>query len=168
MMLLYDFASGTGPVATFWTSADPYTQQIMNGEGMVQVCRMFLNLQNDSVFRSVSDIRYQASATVIPFRPETWYFAFQQNIRLLKDKNYAQFILGSFNVRVDSLSSERFRFVIKNRMSRKSLFIGLGPRVQRPYPLGTTKQTISFILDKEEIINRAKKKPLSGAHNDLK
>ncbi len=163
MLLLYDFASGEGPTKTFWNSSDPYTQQIMNGEGMAQVCRKFVDMQKDSVFNGVADIRYQVSATVIPFRPNTWYFAFQQNIRLLRDKNYAQFILGSFNVRVDSLGSNEFRFVIKNRMSRKSLFIGLGPRVHRPMPLGTTYQVISFVLTKEEILKRAKKKPRSGA-----
>lgn len=155
MNLLYEFASGTGPVGTYWKEYHPYTQAIRDGTGIKEVCKWYTEMQTSSVYKPALDIRYQASATVIPFRPHTWYFAFEQNIRLLRENNYSQFILGSFNVKIDTLGNDLFLFSIKNRMSRKSLFIGLGPRVQRPLPLGTTFQHISFTLNKEEILNRA-------------
>lgn len=157
MNLLYEFATGTGPVGTYWYEYHPYTQAIRDGVGIRHVCQWYLSKQNGDHYIPVSNIRYQASATMIPFRPSTWYFAFEQNIKLLQDHNYSQFILGSFNVRVDTLGNEAFRFTLKNRMSRRSLFIGLGPRVQRPKPLGTTFQNISFVLTREEIEERAER-----------
>lgn len=155
MNLLYEFASGTGPVSTYWHEYHPYTQAIQDGIGIKHICKWYVDMQAAETFQPAPDIRYQASATVIPPKPSTWYFAFDQNIRLLRAKNYSQFILGSFNVRVDTLGGDEFKFTIKNRMSRKSLFIGLGPRVQRPRALGTTFQNISFSLTKKEILEKA-------------
>lgn len=157
MNLLYEFATGTGPVGTYWYEYHPYTQVIRDGIGIRHVCKWYLSMQSAQTFLPAANIRYQASATVNPFRPSTWYFAFEQNIKLLQDKNYPQFILGSFHVRVDTLGGDEFRFTLKNKMSRKSLFIGLGPRVQRPKPLGTTFQNISFVLTRDEIKERAER-----------
>jgi hypothetical protein len=155
MNLLYEFASGTGPVSTYWLEYHPYTQAIQDGIGIRHVCKWYVDMQSSETFQPAPNIRYQASATVIPPKPSTWYFAFEQNIRLLRDRNYSQFILGSFNVRVDTMGGDEFKFTLKNRMSRKSLFIGLGPRVQRPRALGTTFQNISFTLSKKEILEKA-------------
>lgn len=152
VLLVYEFATGTGPSHSFWYKYHPYTQLFLQGEGMKYVCKQFLLLNKNDTFQSIADIRYQFSARVIPFKPNTWYFAFSQNYKVLKANNMAQFVLGSFNVQVDVIDQELFHFTVRNLMSRRSLFIGLGPRVNRPKPLGTTYQTISFTLSKAEML----------------
>ena len=158
ILLLYEFATNTGPVHSYWYKYHPYTQLFLKGEGMKYICNQYIKLNQNDTFKSVEDIRYQFSAKVIPCRPNTWYFAFSQNYKVLKANNLAQFVLGSFNVQVTVINQELFHFTVINRMSRKSLFIGLGPRVSRPKPLGTTFQTISFTLTKAEMLERIIKK----------
>lgn len=152
ILLVFEFATGTGPVHTYWYKQHPYTQLFIKGHGMKYICQQFIKLNVNDTFKSIDDIRYQFSATVIPFRPKTWYFAVSQNIKVLNANNMAQFVLGSFNVKINVINQDLFQFTVRNRMSRKSLFIGLGPRVNRPQTLGTTFQTISFTLTKSEML----------------
>jgi len=152
VLLVYEFATGTGPEHSYWYKYHPYTQLFLKGEGMKYIGNQFLLLNKNDTFHSIADIRYQFSPRVIPFKPNTWYFAFSQNYKVLMANNMAQFILGSFNVRVEVINQDLFHFTVNNQMSRRSLFIGIGPRVNRPEPLGTTYQTISFSLSKTELL----------------
>lgn len=157
VLLVYEFATGTGPDHTYWYKYHPYTQLFLKGEGMKYICNRYFQLNRNDSLRTIEDIRYQFSARVVPFKPNTWYFAFSQNYKVLKANNMAQFVLGSFNVKVEAINQDIFHFTVNNRMSRKSLFIGLGPRVSRPKALGTTYQTISFTLTKVEMVELIKK-----------
>ena len=152
ILLVYEFATGTGPTHSYWYEYHPYTQLFIQGEGMKFIGHQYFQLNQNDTFHSVEDIRYQFSPKMFPLRSINWYFSFIQHYKVLKSNNLAQFVLGSFNANVEVMNQELFHFTIYNRMSRKSLFLGLGPRVSRPKPLGTTFQTISFNLTKSQLL----------------
>lgn len=158
LTLLYDFATVSGPEHTYWRQNDAFTKEIINGRGTDYLCAAYLaGIGKDSSF-FIQQMRYQASAKVWPPKMKTWYFAIHENACLLRDSNLSQFILGSFNAVLTPVGLDSVHFYLYNRMSRKSLFIGIGPRVKRPKMLGTTWQHINFTLSVDELAKKATKR----------
>lgn len=163
MIILYEFATGTGPNSRYFYPNQPYTQEFIKGPGLAKVLRLYFSNYaelsgTDTILEPADDIRYQFSPRVGTFEPETWLPAIGQNILTLYEDNMAQFILGSFNASIyPTTDGKRLNIHIWNRMSRRSFFAGFIPRVQRPMYFGTTYQHIVFTLSVDEAFQLLRK-----------
>lgn len=146
-IILYEFASGMGPSSRYFFDRHPFTQQIKQGPAMRwALSRYFENSEQPFV-----NLRYQFSPLYQPgsFRPKTWPFGLHQHALTLSERNISQFVLGSFNMDIQSQGEEIF-IHLWNQTSRKSLFWGFGKKVQRPLPFGTISQHIFLTYSREE------------------
>ncbi len=149
-VILYEFATGTGPSTRYFYENSAFTKSFIQSPGVSWILNSYLT-QYDSInidsFQSTKDlfnIRYQFSPLLVPFRPNTWDFSVQQHIETLNRKNLSQIIVGSFNADILYVDSKTIQLHIWNKTSKKSLFAGIGKRLQRPLPLGTVQQHIIF------------------------
>jgi hypothetical protein len=152
-IILDEFATGSGPVVRYFFKDHAYTNQLIKGPGFRWVLQQTISFiaSPDSIIHVQAYKNLFYSFSPLPLKPKTWRFAISQHHKTLKQGNLPQFILGSFSITVDLLSNDLTRFTITNYMSRRSLFLHTGPIVQRPQPLGTTKQVITIVLNKREI-----------------
>jgi hypothetical protein len=157
-ILLYEFATGTGPYARYFVHNEPFAMKISEGPAVDWLMKTYLDSAAlyDSL-PTLRDVRFQFSAKVIPLDLSTWGFAIKHNIKPLKSKNLSQFMLGSFNADIIPTKDSTLQVHLWNRTSRKSYFIGIGKRRQRPLPLGTIRQHVSFTIPWHEAVQKASK-----------
>lgn len=149
-VMFWEFIQGLGPEWRYLHEGMPYVEAFKRSPGWKEVCLM-LKKQPNSAQGKVIHLRYQFSANVIPFRPATWRFAAEQNIRALRSGHLEQFFLGSFDVWATATSDSSWKFSVYNRTSRRSLYFGMVPRVKRPLRLGTIHQVLVFTMHQKEI-----------------
>lgn len=149
-ILLYEFASGNGPAARYFYDEHPFTKEIRTGPAMRYVLHEYVQ---DSL-KPITDLRYQFSPLYVPFKPGTWRFGFREHYRTLHEENLSQFMLGSFNASVEFINGQHLVH-IWNTTSHKSLFWGLGKRIQRPLPYGNIEQHIYLLYSDDEVTEMA-------------
>jgi len=136
-ILLYEFATGLGPSTRFFVDDQPFTREFKKGPAM----RWTFYTYFENGCTDMLNLRYQFSPKYKPFKPSLWPFNITQHYRTLSEHNLSQFVLGSFNADIKNIDDKIYVHVW-NVTSRKSLFWGLGKRVQRPAPLGNIEQHI--------------------------
>ena len=157
-ILLYEFATGTGPSTRYFTHNEPFAKKISEGPAVDWLMQVYLDsAENCDSLPTLRNIRFQFSAKVIPLDFSTWGFAIKHNIKPLRSQNLAQFMLGSFNADIVPTKDSTLQVHLWNRTSRKSYFIGIGKRRQRPLPLGTVRQHVSFAIPWNEALLKAAK-----------
>lgn len=149
-VMFWEFIEGKGPEWRYLHGGMPYVQAFKWSPGWKEVCLMLKDHQNLEQGK-VIHLRYQFSANVFPFRPSTWRFAAEQNIRTLRSGHLEQFFLGSFDVWASKENDSLWKFTVYNRTSRRSLYFGMVPRVKRPLRLGTIHQVLVFTMGRNEM-----------------
>ena len=151
-VLLYEFATGVGPATRHFNQNDSFTQSLLYSPGMLWLLKNYQQQYlKDSLgcfdtSKNQLNIRYQFSPLLFKIEENNWDFSFQQHLYTFDGKNLSQFMLGSFNADILFQDSRTIQIHIWNQTSKKSLFAGLGSRIQRPLPLGTTQQHITCYL----------------------
>jgi|GEM_PF-3627360 len=141
-IILYEFASGTGPTTRYFYDGQPFTEEFKTGPAMEYMLNQFYSQTDSNQGKAIYNGRYQFSGRAIPFVAETWPFSIQQHYLTLKQVNMSQFVLGSFNFSIVPTDSNTLRIHVWNTTSRRSLFLGIPHRVQRPMILGNVYQHI--------------------------
>lgn len=151
-IMFWEFIDGKGPEWRYLHEGMPYVQQFKESPGW-KVMSHRLHMQEGIEPGQIVHLRYQFSPNLIPCRPSTWIFAVVQNIKALKSSHLEQFFLGSFDLWAEADSMGGWKCTVYNRTSRRSLYFGMVPRVERPRRLGTIRQVIIFYLSAEESKN---------------
>lgn len=159
-VLLFEFATGEGPSTRYFNKSDSFTQSFIRSPGMQYVLSQYM-AQYDSLacFDSTLNLynyRYQFSPMLTPLDLTTWDFSLTQHLATWDSKNFSQIIIGSFNVDIQYKTDSTIQVHAWNKTSKKSLFLGLGNRWQRPLPLGTIDQHFVFELNVEEVLTIAR------------
>lgn len=141
-IILYEFASGTGPTTRHFYDGQPFTEEFKTGPAMEYMLQTYRELLDSTDQTVITNGRYQFSGRAIPFVWETWPFSLQQHYLTLKQVNMSQFVLGSFNYSIEPKPNGNLKIHVWNTTSRRSLFIGIPDRVQRPMLLGNVYQHI--------------------------
>mgnify|MGYP000002680480 CR=1 FL=1 len=154
-VILYEFATGDGPSTRYFTNSDSFTISFMSSPGMYWVLNQYMS-QYDSVAQfdsgmNMYNCRYQFSPLLVPFDLTTWDFSLNQHFATWEGRNISQIIVGSFNVDIQYMSDTTLQVHAWNKTSKKSLFLGLGNRWQRPLPLGTIDQHFIFELSMGDV-----------------
>ncbi len=157
-VLLYEFASASGPQTRYFTNGDALTDLIISSPGIHKLVLDYCSLnQIDSSTRnlvktsSLLDYRYQFSPLIVPLDFSTWQTSLNRHIDALEMRSLVQVFLGSFNADVFPLDDTTVRIHVWNRTSKKSLFGGLSSSFYRPMFLGTTEQHITFDLSLQQM-----------------
>jgi hypothetical protein len=150
-IILYEFASGTGPSTRYFYDEQPFTEEFKKGPAMKYMLAQYFSQLDSGGLEPLVNGRYQFSAKAIPFVAETWTFSLKQHYLTLKQVNMSQFVLGSFNYSISEMESGKLHIHVWNTTSRRSLFIGIPKRVQRPLLLGNVYQHIHMELDVDEV-----------------
>jgi hypothetical protein len=150
-IIVYEFASGTGPSTRYFYDKQPFTEEFKKGPAMKYMLAKYYGQGDSGEIKPVVNGRYQFSARAIPFVAETWPFSAQQHYLTLKQVNMSQFVLGSFNYSISETELGKLQIHVWNTTSRRSLFVGIPKRVQRPLLLGNVYQHIHMELDKDEV-----------------
>jgi hypothetical protein len=149
-IILYEFATGLGPYTRFFHEEHPFVHELRLGPAMRWTLYTFFeNGEKDQ-----RDLRYQFSPLYKPILQSKWPFAVTQHYRTLSEHNLSQFVLGSFNSDVTTYQGKVYVH-LWNVTSRKSLFLGLGTRVQRPAPFGNAGQHVYLVFTMDEAISLA-------------
>ncbi|MBO6515756.1 MAG: hypothetical protein JJ975_04315 [Bacteroidia bacterium] len=162
-VILYEFATGSGPSSRYFDETSLFTQQVKQSPGIEwMVSKYAAQYNSDSLVHISRDlnqynVRYQFSPMLVPVRTNTWLFSIQEHLKTLEYKNLSQILLGSFNADILYVDDQTIQVHLWNRTSKKSLFGGFGRRLQRPLLLGTVKQHIVFELSIAEINSILKK-----------
>lgn len=151
-IILYEFASGSGPSTRYFYDSQPFVNTIKFGPAMQWVMQQYVGRG----CKPIENLRYQFSPLLTPFKPNTWGFSVREHYRTLSKENLSQFVLGSFNAEIMN-SGDSVYVHLWNRTSKKSLFLGFGKRIQRPLPFGTISQHIYLVYSKEEALRVALK-----------
>lgn len=158
-VLLYEFATGIGPATRHFNQNDSFTQSVLRSPGMQWLLTNYRNqYEVDSLIqfeadKDQSNVRYQFSPLLFNADQNNWDFSFQQHLMSFDQQNLSQFMLGSFNADIRYVDEQTIQIHLWNQTSKKSLFGGLGNRIQRPLPLGTTRQHITCNINLETINN---------------
>lgn len=148
-IILYEFASGTGPNTRYFYDNEPFTEEFKTGPAMDYMLKTYSEHVANTGDSVITNGRYQFSGKAVPFVAETWPFCFQQHFLTLKQGNMSQFVLGSFNYSIHPGDSGHLKIHVWNTTSRRSLFLGIPSRVQRPLILGNVYQHIYMEVDDE-------------------
>lgn len=157
-VLLYEFASASGPQARYFNENDALTDLVLESPGVHKLVRDYCSSNqidtNTSDLTNASSLlnyRYQFSPLIVPLELSTWQTSFLRHIDALETRSLVQVFLGSFNADVFPVNDTTVRIHIWNRTSKKSLFGGLSSSFYRPMFLGTTEQHVSFELSLQEL-----------------
>lgn len=154
-VLLLEFATGEGPSTRYFTKEDSFAQSFIKSPGMRWMLNQYANQYDSlSTFDSTLNLynyRYQFSPVLQPFDLTSWDFSLTQHFETWDSKNMSQIFLGSFNADIQCVNDTTLQIHAWNKTSKKSLFLGLGNRWQRPLPLGTIDQHFLLELSIEEI-----------------
>lgn len=160
-IILHEFVSGTGPDVRYFDERYAFVQQMMQGPALPYLCHELNNVPVEEGARV--HLRYQFSP--LPAHPVTWRFAVVQHTKTLKSRNLSQLMLGSFFADFVFQSDSSVRVHIWNITSRKSYFLRIGERVQRPKLFGNVTQRISFTLSATQWQELGREPGLKGKKN---
>jgi hypothetical protein len=155
-VILFEFSTGTGPDTRYFDRRSAFGEQIARGPAVRYLIKTYFDQMIDTMtLVSSGKMRYQFS--ILPQDPSTWIFGAKALAQVVKENNVSQFMLGSFFAQIEPIGDGRLRVHIWNVTSRKSYFLGLGLRVQRPKPLGNVTQHIFLDFSYQEARSIAKR-----------
>lgn len=144
-IILYEFATGTGPSIRYLDERTQFARDIVKGPAIKYLTEEYVALHDGD---GSLTLRYQFSP--LPQKPGTWPFGLKHHLLTLTGGHLSQFMLGSFYASYDPRSNGHIHVHIWNITSRKSYFLRIGPRVQRPLPFGNVTQHVFIDLSPEE------------------
>jgi len=139
-IILHEFATGTGPSVRYFDERTPFVQEIERGPAIEYLMHEYVNGPWFENLDTANKMRYQFSA--LAKDPSTWTFGVNQFFVTLGERNLSQFMLGSFFSNITPTDRGTLHIHIWNITSKRSYFLGLGPRVQRPLAFGNVTQHI--------------------------
>jgi len=148
-IIIYEFATGTGPAVRYLDERTKFAQDMVQGPAIEYLTKLYL-----------SDVPDRSSAHTMCYlfspelkHPSTWPFAIKQHFLTLKGRHLSQFILGGFYACFEPAPNRHLRVHIWNVTSKKSYFLHIGRRVQRPLPFGNVTQHVFLDLSPAEQID---------------
>ena len=156
-ILLFEFATGEGPAIRYFDTSHSFTHAFVQSPGVSYILKKYLSSYSDTSkvkfdsTHDLLDVRYQFSPVYRPIDFKTWDFSLVQHFATWDSKSFSQIYLGSFNADIQYLTDTNIRVHVWNSTSKKSLFAGFGKRWQRPLPLETTTQHITFELSTTDL-----------------
>lgn len=142
-VLIFEFATGNGPIKRQFTESDSFTQALKMSPAMKEIYKQVIN----DTFDNHKTYRFQFSPTK---SIKTWGPSLKRHYEVAKAKNLNQFFLGSFFVDVKRIGNT-LDFTISNETSRKSLYLTIFKKKRRPDLLGSIFQEFNFQLSRQEL-----------------
>lgn len=144
LLLLAEFATGTGPQHRVYTPEHRYNRAYRHSEAYAYIRNAAVQWLDSSKAApgEILHIRYQFSPDMQHPSLQQWRFSFREHRKVFRKKDLPQLVLGSVDAYVVRTEADRYFIVIQNCTSRKSFYLRIGKKVPRPALLGNIYQTL--------------------------